>query len=129
MEPQMVWANLAVRNLERTTKFYTELGFKLNCSPNDQLTSFKFGANGFVIHFFLKEVIESNMKMEMADAELGAEVLFSLSAKNKEEVDQWAASVNKAGGRLLSQPESFGEGYYGFMFADPDGHRYNVFYM
>jgi predicted lactoylglutathione lyase len=37
--------------------------------------------------------------------------------------------VTKAGGKMLSQPEAFDEGYYGFMFADPDGHRFNVFYM
>ena len=26
-------------------------------------------------------------------------------------------------------PEEFGKGYYGFVFADPNGHRFNVFYM
>lgn len=30
MKPKMIWANLAVSDLERTTKFYTELGFKSN---------------------------------------------------------------------------------------------------
>jgi len=25
--------------------------------------------------------------------------------------------------------EAFGEGYYGFVFADPDGHKFNVFHM
>lgn len=26
MNPKMIWSNLAVSDLERTTKFYTELG-------------------------------------------------------------------------------------------------------
>lgn len=69
------------------------------------------------------------MKIEIADAQSAAEILFSLSAESKEQVDQWATEVTKAGGKVLSQPEAFGEGYYGFMFADPDGHRFNVFYM
>lgn len=129
MHPKMIWANLAVSNLARTTKFYTDLGFTPNGIPNHQLTSFKIGGNEFIVHFFLKEVLQANMKIEMTDAKLAAEILFTLSAESKAQVDQWATEVSKAGGSLLSEPEAFGEGYYGFMFADPDGHRFNVFYM
>lgn len=129
MHPKMIWANLAVSDLEQTTKFYTDLGFKANGAPNGQLTSFVVGENEFIINFFLKDVLRSNMKIEIADAQSAAEVLFTLSAKSKEEADQWTVEVKKAGGKMLSEPEAFGEGYYGFMFADPDGHRFNVFYM
>ncbi|MBZ4191834.1 VOC family protein [Niabella beijingensis] len=129
MHPKMIWANLPVDNLERTTKFYTDLGFKQNGTPNSQLTSFIIAENEFIIHFFLKEVLKSNMKIEIADAHAAAEIMFTLSAENKEEVDEWAAVVTKAGGKLLSQPETFGDSYYGFAFADPDGHRFNVFQM
>lgn len=52
-----------------------------------------------------------------------------LSAESKEQVDHWATEVIKAGGKMLAQPEAFCEGYDWFMFADPDGHRFNVFYM
>ncbi|MCW3123915.1 MAG: glyoxalase [Flavipsychrobacter sp.] len=129
MQPKMIWANLAVDNLERTTKFYADLGFKANGAPNDQLTSFIVGDKGFVIHFFLKEVLASNMKMEIVDARPAAEILFTISAESRQQTDEWATEVTKAGGTLLSQPEAFGDGYYGFMFADPDGHRYNAFHM
>ena len=53
MKPKRIWANLTVEDLERTTKFYTELGFKSN-GASKELTSFLFGQNDFVIHFFLK---------------------------------------------------------------------------
>lgn len=129
MHTKMIWANLAVDNLERTTKFYTDLGFKQNGAPNDQLTSFIFGDNKFIIHFFLKEVLQANTGMEIIDARPAGEIMFTLEAASREEADQWAAEITKAGGKLLSQPEAFGEGYYGFVFADPDGHRFNVFHM
>jgi hypothetical protein len=29
----------------------------------------------------------------------------------------------------IRKPEEFGRGYYAFVFADPNGHRFNVFYM
>jgi len=128
MKPKKIWANLAVSDLDRTTKFYTELGFRSNGSSKE-LTSFFVGDNDFVIHFFLKDVIETNMKVKFADTKNAIEVMFTLSAESKDQVDQWAKEVEKAGGKIISKPEEFGEGYYGFVFADPDGHTFNVFYM
>lgn len=128
MNPKMIWANFAVSDLARTTAFYTQLGFKANGASNE-LTSFKFGENDFVIHFFLKEVLETNTKSNLTDAQQTNEIIFSLSAKSTEQVDEWATAITAAGGQLVTQPEPFGKGYYGFIFTDPDGHRFNVFYM
>lgn len=129
MQTKMIWANMAVDNLDRTTKFYKDLGFKQNGQPNDQLTSFIFGENKFIIHFFQKQVLENNMSMDFADVHTAGEVMFTLAAESREQTDQWAKDVTNAGGKLLSQPEAFGDNYYGFVFADPDGHRFNVFHM
>lgn len=128
MKPKKIWANFAVSDLERTTKFYTEIGFKSNGRSND-LTSFFFGDQNFIIHFFRKEVLEQNTEMRVSDAHQSNEIMFTLSAETKEEVDQCAKEIEKAGGQLVSKPEAFGDGYYGFVFADPDGHKFNVFYM
>ncbi|MCD6063323.1 MAG: glyoxalase, partial [Flavipsychrobacter sp.] len=45
------------------------------------------------------------------------------------QADSWAKEVEEAGGKIVSSPEAFGAGYYGFVFADPDGHKFNVFHM
>lgn len=64
MKPKMIWANLAVADLDRTQKFYTELGFKPNGAHiSKELVSFFVAGNEFIIHFFLKSVIENNLKM------------------------------------------------------------------
>ncbi len=128
MKPKKIWANVAVNDLHRTTQFYSALGMKPNGSSKD-LTSFLFGEDDFVIHFFLKEILQPSMKGEMADTQQVNEIIFTLSAESKEEVNQWATAVDSAGGKLISIPEEFGAGYYGFVFADPDGHRFNVFFM
>jgi uncharacterized protein len=130
MNPKKIWSNLAVSDLDRTTKFYTELGFKPN-GPNlsKELTSFLVGKNDFVMHFFLKDVLQTNMNIEIIDSHYQNEILFTLSAENKEQVDSWEQEVERAGGKIISRPEEFGKGYYGFVFADPDGHKFNVFYM
>ena len=87
------------------------------------------GENNFVINFFLKDILKTAMKGEMADAQSVNEVIFTLSAGSKNQVDNWEKEVERAGGKIISRPEEFGKGYYGFVFADPDGHRFNVFYM
>ena len=128
MKPKRIWSNLSVADLKRTTKFYTELGFKPNGSSED-LTSFFVGEDDFIMHFFLKEKLAPGMKGDIANLKNGNEVIYTLSAESKDDVDKWAKEVKPAGGKLVSEPEEFGEGYYGFVFADPDGHKFNVFYM
>jgi uncharacterized protein len=59
----------------------------------------------------------------------GNEIIFTLSADSKDDVHRWEKAVQQAGGTIVSKPEEFGKGYYGFVFADPDGHRFNVFHM
>lgn len=128
MKTKRIWANFGVSNLERTTEFYTGIGFEHN-GASDQLTSFLFGDQKFIIHFFLKDVLEPAMKGQIVDTTAGNEIIFTLSADSVEDVDRWEETVRQAGGTIVSKPEEFGNGYYGFVFADPDGHKFNVFHM
>lgn len=128
MNPKKIWANLAVSDLDRTTKFYTELGFKFN-GRSEELTSFVIAENEFVMHFFLKDILKASIMGEITNSHQSNEVVYTLSAESKEQVDGWAKEIEQAGGKLISHPEAFGKGYYGFVFADPDGHKFNVFFM
>ena len=128
MNPKKIWSNLAVADLDRTTKFYTALGFKFNGSSKE-LTSFLVGEHDFIMHFFLKDFLKTAMQGDITDSQKSNEILFTLSAGSKEQADNWCKEVERAGGKIISSPEEFGKGYYGFNFADPDGHRFNVFYM
>jgi predicted lactoylglutathione lyase len=128
MQTKKVWANFSVQDLERTTTFYKRIGFKQN-GASEQLTSFFVGEENFIIHFFLKDVLEPAMKGPIIDTKAGNEIIFTLSADSKEEVNSWEKEVRQAGGTIVSKPEEFGEGFYGFVFADPDGHKFNVFHM
>ena len=96
MNPKMIWANLAVSDLEQTTRFYTELGFKPNGTPSKELTSFFFGEGDFVMHFFLKEVLQTNIKSEIADSQRVMEVVFTLSAGSR---TGWTIGKRKSKGR------------------------------
>ena len=120
---------MAVSDLERTTQFYTELGFTANGKPNNDLTSFVVGDHQLIMHFFIRDKLQFENKGQLADLSNGNEIIFTIGADSKAEVDQWATAVEKAGGNLISRPEVFGDNYYGFVFSDPDGHRFNIFFM
>jgi predicted lactoylglutathione lyase len=126
MKTKKIWANFGVENLARTTKFYSELGFKPN-GTNEALTSFTFGNDDFIIHFFIKEQFKWAVNGEMADLNIGNEIIFSLSAESVDEVHQWLLAVKNAGGKIFAEPQSFEKGYF-FGFSDPDGHKFNVLY-
>ena len=128
MDPKKIWCNLGVKDLERTHSFYTKLGFRPN-GKTAELVSFKVGEHDFIIHFFRDDILEANIKAVLSDPLKVNEVIFTISAQSPAQVDAWEKEVEVAGGTLITKAESFGEGYYGFIFADPDGHRFNVFYM
>jgi predicted lactoylglutathione lyase len=130
MKAKQIWANLPINDLERTTKFYTELGFRANnpnSSASQELTSFSFGENNFIVNFFLKDILQDNTQSKITDLKNGNEIIFSLSAASKEEVNEWVGIVKKAGGKITVEPYEIRQGYT-FVFSDPDGHKFNVLY-
>jgi uncharacterized protein len=130
MKTKKIWANLSANDVERTYEFYKALGFRQNGEfPNEyDLASFLVGEDDFVVHFFSRKSLKRSMEGEIADLTQGNEVMFTLSADSREEVDEWAKAVKDAGGTLFSKPQIIQGDWYGCGFADPDGHKWNVFY-
>ncbi len=129
IQNRQVWANLPVTDVERTRKFYDSLGFKLNGDPkNGQLVSFFAGRDDFIIHFFREDMFEEASGGGAADLSKGSEIMYTIGANSRKEVDTWAEQVKAAGGSLFSEPAEMQNKWYGCGFADPDGHKWNVFY-
>lgn len=127
MKPARIWANLPVKDVKRTAEFYSKLGFKSNMSKeSDELTSFLFGSDNFIIHFFAEERLAKAMNGKVADTSQGNEIIFSLSAETSEEVHAWAKLAKDAGGTIFREPSADENGYFYCVFADPDGHKFNV---
>ncbi len=128
MKSKMIWANFSVKDAKRTNQFYTQLGFTPNKQNNDpKLASFLFGKNDFVIHFF-----EQGSKIDeylTSSSKTNSEIIFTLSAETEAEVKEWAKKVKEAGGNILQDVLRDENNYYGFAFADPDGHKFNVLLM
>jgi predicted lactoylglutathione lyase len=127
MNSKKIWANFSVKDAKRTHQFYSELGFTPNGTNNyPKLASFVFGDADFVIHFFEEG---SSIDEYISTAANNNEIIFTLSAQTETEVQEWADKVIPAGGTIFKAVERDASGYYGFGFADPDGHRFNVLLM
>lgn len=129
MEVRLIWGNYVSSDLKKTAAFYTALGFKRNDNgQNDEFVSFIFGdTSHFIINFFTEERLSKPVNGGLSIPESSNEVIFSLSAESREEVDRWAEKVMQAGGTVFSEPQSYEQGYT-FGFADPDGHKFNFLY-
>ena len=134
MKPKNNWANLGVENIKRTQEFYSSLGFQINGNPTEDLVSFLFGDNDFVIHFFEKEKLKSSIEGELPDLGQENEVMFSLSVETKNEFDNWINEIKQAGGTIVfdsnkDRKEFYdNNGFYVCVFTDPDGHKFNLLY-
>ena len=125
---QKIWANFSVKDAKLTDQFYKQLGFTPTRPNKDpKLASFLFGEDDFVIHFF-----EQGSKIDeflTPGSKNNSEIIFTLSAETEEEVNEFANKVKNAGGNIIKQVERNDANYYGFAFADPDGHKFNVLLM
>jgi uncharacterized protein len=126
-----VWLNLPVREPERAKAFYTEIGFRLNEQyvSQDGSVSFIVGDNQVVLMLFPESTFRGFLGNAEGDSWQGTEVLFSLGANSREEVDELAMKAERAGGTVFGKPGEKGGWMYGCGFADPDGHRWNALYM
>lgn len=127
MIAKLIWANFSVKDAMRTRKFYTQLGFTPNGPNNDpKLASFLFGDDDFVIHFFQQG---SQIDEYLTSGSKTSEIIFTLSAETEDEVNEFAGKVKEAGGDIFQKVRRDENNYYGFAFADPDGHKFNVLLM
>jgi predicted lactoylglutathione lyase len=128
MKAKKIWGNFSVKDAKRTHQFYTQLGFTSNKPHNNpKLASFLFGDDDFVLHFFeegsqIDEYLTPGSKTT-------SEIIFTLSAGSEAEVKEWAQKVKDAGGIIFHEMRRDETNHYGFGFADPDGHKFNVLLM
>lgn len=125
------WFNLPVKDLGKAKQFYRGIGFQENDSHKDatHLGSFFVGNNDVVMMLFPEADIEHFASNPVTDTSKSTEVLFNIDAQTREEVDQMALTVIKAGGKVYTEPTEVQGWMYALGFMDPDGHRWVMLYM
>ncbi len=78
---------------------------------------------------FAQDVFSGFTNNALSDTTKGTEVLFSLGADSRDQVNDIANRVKSAGGTVFGEPRESNGFMYGCGFCDPDGHRWNVLFM
>ena len=124
-----IWANLPVKDVKKSKEFFTALGFKFKTErESPQSVPMEVGTKGFIVMLFDEQVFKGFTKTGLP-AGGTSEVLFSFDAESRQEVDEFADKVRKAGGKIFGEPGENQGWLYGFGFEDLDGHKWNMLHM
>ena len=122
------WTTLAAQDLERTRAFYAALGFRVRDMPGRAGITVEPNAGGMAC-FFGPEAFRTMIAGEPCDAARAQEVVQSISVESREALEELAAKVEKAGGRLVGGAAKEMPWGRVFGFADPDGHVWSVLWF
>ena len=126
-----LWINLPVKDVNKSKAFFSQLGFEFNLahSKDEVSACMLIGKKNVVVMLFAETIFRGFVRSEISNPGLGSEVLFSFDGESREEVDTMAKKVEAAGGIIFGKPAEVQGWMYGFGFADPDGHKWNMIYM
>lgn len=124
-----LWVNLPVKDMNKSVEFYKGLGFSVESQPNSNQAKVIVGDNQVNVMLFQDSIFKNFTRSTITDTKQSAEVLFSIGAESREEVDEMAKKAAAAGGTVFAEPGENQGWMYGCGIADPDGHRWNALYM
>jgi uncharacterized protein len=126
-----LWINLPVKNIARSKEFFKELGFTFNerHGNTDNSACLLVGQKNIVVMLFDEATFKGFTNGAVADATQATQVLLSIGVNSKEEVDELAKKAVAAGGTSNHETSEMKGWMYGCLFADLDGHKWNVLYM
>lgn len=124
-----MWINLPVKDVAKSREFFSKLGFSFNDKHGVDPTCMLVGEKKVVVMLFSEEMFRSFTRTDLSDTGKSSEVLFSIDAESRLEVDELARKAKEAGGVVFAEPGDSQGWLYGCGFSDLDGHRWNVLYM
>lgn len=125
---RMIFVNLPVEDLQRSTAFFTALGFNFNPQFSDEKAGCMIIEENIYAMLLTKEFFQSFISKAICDARESTEVLLCLSCSSRGEVDELVAKAVAAGGRIAREAKDHGF-MYEHAFEDLDGHIWELAYM
>ena len=129
--PKQFWLNLPVKEINKSVEFFTKMGFAFNPQYPTTASSacLMLGEKGVVIMLFDEPTFKQCFGGAAMELSKSTEVLLSIDAQSKEEVDAMVEKAIAAGGSSNHKPGEMKGWMYGCVFTDLDGHKWNVLYM
>jgi predicted lactoylglutathione lyase len=122
------FVNLPVKDLAKTTEFFTKLGFSFNQQFSDENVKCMIISEEAYAMLVAEPFFKGFTQREVADTSRSSEVIVGLSAESREQVDDLADRAVAAGAQGLGDPLDDGVMYMRG-FRDLDGHQWSFLYL
>ena len=127
--PKMIFVNLPVSDLARSTAFYEAVGATKNPQFTDDTAACMVLSDIIHVMLLTHDKFRQFTPKKIADARTTSEVLICLSADSRDAVDDVIGKAAGAGGSADPSPKQDYGFMYGRSFEDPDGHIWEVMWM
>ena len=125
---KMIFVNLPVADVARSTALYEAMGFTRNPTFSNANASAMIWSDAINVMLLSHELYSTFTRKPIADTGRDSAVLLCLSCADRGEVDAIARAAQDAGARELHGAED--EGYmYSRAFEDFDGRAWQVMWM
>ncbi|WP_299849309.1 VOC family protein [uncultured Roseovarius sp.] len=122
MEQRVSLITLGVRDMDRTARFYEDLGWQRVESPDGVIA---FDLIGQTLGLYPLEALAEEIGVPIDELGRGA-ITLAHNVRQKEDVDALISAAETAGAIIFKKPcDVFWGGYHGY-FADPEGHIWEV---
>lgn len=126
--PKMIFVNLPVSDLAKSTAFYEQIGAGKNPAFSDEQTSCMIIADNIFVMLLTHEKFNNFTTRKIPDAHKTAQMMLALSEDSRDDVDARVKSASELGTPDPNPVQDHGF-MYGRSFADPDGHIWEVAWM
>ena len=127
--PKMIFVNLPVRDLAKSTAFYVALGGAVNQQFSDERSACVMFSDAIGVMLLTHERYREFTQRPIGDARRDSYALLALSADSRDAVNETLSRAISAGGRADPNPVQD----LGFMFnrnvEDPDGNVWEIMWM
>lgn len=126
---KMIFVNLPVRDLAKSTAFYEAVGGTKNPQYSDETASCMVFSETIYAMLLTHDKYKSFTERPIADAKKSSAVLIALTVENRADVDNIVDQAAKTGGIADPNPKQDHGFMYGRSFEDPDGHVWELIWM
>lgn len=127
--PKMIFVNLPVTDVAKSTAFYEALGFTKDARFSNEQASAMSWSDTITVMILAHDFFSTFTPRPIADAHASTQMLLCLSRDSREEVDAIVEAAGAAGGTADIRDRQDMGFMYSRAFADPDGHIYEPMFM
>ncbi|HEX8527566.1 VOC family protein [Allosphingosinicella sp.] len=127
--PKMIFVNLPVADVGRSTAFYQAIGGEKNSMFSDETATCIVFSDTIHAMLLTHDKYRMFTSKPVANAHSSSQVLICISADSRVDVDSIVGKAAAAGGGADPGPVQDHGFMYGRSFEDPDGHHWEVMWM